>query len=147
MSRTWSHVAKATVMLFVCSAASGQAAPLTLRASPAAPIGSPLFFQIDSGSPLTPYVFDLSLTGTSPGISLSPTGPVVPLNPPIVYLQTFGGSPALAGIFQNFSGVTDAQGRAKAVLDIPVLPQVIGVPIDGCFVTLSPGSPGGVGVI
>ena len=52
-----------------------------LHAPPTAVIGQPMVFSIDHGSAaLTPYLMDISITGTSPGIVLAP-GLVIPLEP------------------------------------------------------------------
>ena len=82
-----------------------------------------------------------SLTGTWPGDPHRP-GPRLPLNhDPLLWdivIISRGG-----GIFVNFAGTLDAQGRGQAAVTIPrgvVLPQAI--PIDFAFVTLDATRPG-----
>jgi len=48
------------------------------------------------------------------------------------------------GIFQNYAGVLDAQGQAKAAIKIPNLPSLKGIRIYTAFVTLQATAPSGV---
>jgi Periplasmic copper-binding protein (NosD) len=138
-------VAAAVACALVLSSTFGQGTPGTLFSAPAAPIGAPHAFRIQSGTPNAPYVFDLSTFGTSPGFSLGPGAPVVPLNRPWVWIDFLGAAPS--PLLSGFSGTTDAAGRAAATIHVPPLPQLVGGSIDGCAATLSPGAPFGIGVI
>jgi hypothetical protein len=135
------------VLLAVSSPLAAQAAPGTLFTAPAAPVGASHGFRIQAGASNAnaPYVFDLSLNGTSPGLSIGPGGPVVPLNPPYLFIHVFGGMPN--PFLTAFTGTTDALGRAAAWFQIPMAPEVIGGSLDGCAVTLAAAAPFGIGVI
>ncbi len=142
--RRWFLVAAFGLLVTV---AFGQGTPGTLWAPPAAAIGSVVPFRIRSGQAGVPYFFDVSTTGSSPGVALGPLGPVVPINVPLVFHGILGGSAAYASVCQNFDGVTDSAGDATARLHIPLVPSLIAASIDGCFVTLAPASPFGIGLI
>ncbi|MBN2491495.1 MAG: right-handed parallel beta-helix repeat-containing protein [Planctomycetes bacterium] len=59
-----------------------------------------------------------------------------------VLVLSIGGT--LPGIFQNYAGLLDAQGKATASFNIPNIPTLKGIRIYTAFVTLSPAAPSGV---
>jgi hypothetical protein len=106
-------------------------------------IGAPIIYDLLM-PPSVPYVFDVSTTGTAPGIAVSPTIHV-PLNPPLLNLD-FG--PAIPpGVFVNFVGLSNASGGATAVVNVPNVPQLIGVNLSAAFGYLDPVAPSGIGGI
>jgi hypothetical protein len=119
----------------------------TLQTPPAAPVGSPHPFVVRGAPAGVAYVFDISLDGTSPGTPLGAGGPVVPLNRPFVFLDTFGASSAWSSVFVDFHGVTDGSGRATPRLVVPALPELVGVTVDAACVLVDPSAPGGLGPI
>jgi hypothetical protein len=137
--------AVALVSAFLAAPVLPQGAPGTLFSAPAAPIGASHPFRIRNVPPNAAYVFDLSIYGTTPGFSLGPGSPVIPLNRPYVFLDLLGGVPT--PLFSAFAGTTDPAGRAAPSIDIPLAPEVVGAAIDGCAVTLSAGAPYGIGVV
>jgi hypothetical protein len=135
----------ALVTFILTEAAISQGTPGTLFTAPAAPIGAPHAYRIQTGMPNAPYLLDISLAGTSPGFLLGPGAPLFPLNPPFVFFQILGGvpNPLLTGFF----GTTDSTGRAAASMQLPLVPEIVGVPVDGCAVVLSPTAPWGLGLV
>ncbi|MBN2490174.1 MAG: hypothetical protein JXQ29_04935 [Planctomycetes bacterium] len=76
------------------------------------------------------------------------TGPI-PIDSRLLHLDldallvlSVGGS--LPGIFENYAGALDAQGRAKARIRIPALAALKGVRIHTAFVTVRASAPSGV---
>jgi hypothetical protein len=132
-------------LLLLAAPALSQAPPGTLYSAPAAPIGASHAFRIQTGIPNAAYLFDVTTYGTTPGFSLGPGSPVIPLNRPLVFFDLLGGvpNPALSG----FTGTTDAAGRAAAAIQIPLVPAFAGIGLDGCAVVLSPSSPYGIGLV
>jgi len=59
----------------------------------------------------------------------------------LLVLSFSGIAPAM---FQNYAGVLDAQGQAKAALAIPNMPTLTGVRIYTAFVTLNATAPSGI---
>jgi len=104
-----------------------------------------------SGSPQPGGTVDLDMS--SPGDAGKPfqlasslgTGPIqlgsrqIGLTPDDLMVITTGG--LLPGIFINFSGLLNAQGKAKAQIQIPNLPALKGVRIYNAFVTIDPAAP------
>jgi Concanavalin A-like lectin/glucanases superfamily len=108
-----------------------------LHAPPTSAVGQPLGFSIDHWSAaLTPYVMDISITGTSPGTVYD--GILVPLNQPAL---NFSFGPSLPGMFVNFIGILNAQGHAAPMVNVPALPALAGVTINGAYAILDPLAP------
>ena len=102
------------------------------------PVGQDLVWTITT-VPATAgrlYYLDATFAGSSPGISLPPpSGLVVPLNPPLLYLSYGAWFPALFG---NFVGLLDAAGSASPVLHLPAEPALAGLSITAACITLDP---------
>lgn len=110
-----------------------------LVTSPAlVPFGATITFDLMSLQPNQPYLFDISVTGTTPGIPLDPTLPPLPLNPPLLNLE-FGY--LVPGTFEGFLGFFDAANMATARVHLPADPALAGVAIAGAFVTFDPRLP------
>ena len=79
------------------------------------------------------------------------TGPIplglrqIGLTPDNLMVITTGG--LLPGVFVNFAGLLDAQGNARAQIQIPNLPALKGVRMYNAFVTLDPAAPFGISQI
>ena len=116
---------------------------LHLHAASTSPIGNPIGYVITSDFPQTPYLFDVSVSGNSPGVSIPGVG-VVPLNPPFLNLAFGSQNPSF---FTAFTGATDLFGGALPTLTIPDLPALIGTDVHAAFVFLDPLAPTGVGQI
>lgn len=117
----------------------------TITVSPYAPIGQPIDFQIDTGSPNTGYFFDVSARGTQDGLTIPISGREIPLTSPLIWLE--GGGSQFPLYFQNFLGTSDSQGLAMPRLLIPDLPFLAGRSLFAAFVTLNPGNIDGVDFI
>jgi hypothetical protein len=142
------------------------AADFNKRASGNGPSGSPNvpdlgYYECElptslvaSGTPRPGGTIDLALTAASSanlayqiGSSLG-TGPIpiggrnlgLSLDPLLVVTV----SGALPGIFSGYAGTMDAQGAAKAKINIPPVAALIGARIHTAFLTLSPSAPAGV---
>ena len=63
---------------------------------------------------------------------------------PLLFTSVFGAAP---WIFQNYTGVLDAQGQATAAIQIPNLPALRNTRIYTAFVTLSASAPSGIASI
>jgi hypothetical protein len=112
---------------------------LPFVAAPAVtPIGAPLNYVIE-GNPGQLYVFDISVTGTSPGISL-PGGLVFPLNPPLLNIDTNG---AYTSFFQNFLGLINSNGKAFPAISIPASTALTGIPVSAAFAIIDGSTPSG----
>jgi Concanavalin A-like lectin/glucanases superfamily/IPT/TIG domain len=110
----------------------------SLTAPAISPIGSPIVYTFASPEASVLYGFDVSVSGTSPGISFGPpTNKIFPLNPPLLGL-TYGA--LLPDVFLNFVGTTQA-GAASPVLVIPYEPALIGTTISAACATLASISP------
>ncbi len=111
-------------------------APLSgaIYGPPAMAIGTSAVFAVLSGEYSSPYIFDVSLSGSLPGTPLPPplTG-TIPITPPLLHLE-YG--PAFPQFFQNFFGLTDASGAAYPILNIPAQPWLAGQTLTSCYVTL-----------
>ena len=109
-----------------------------LVAPAVSPVGSPLIFQINNPVGGLPYVLEVSLSGTSPGVTLAP-GVVIPLNPPWLNYDT---GAALSNIFVNFFGILNAAGHAPVpYVNVPNIPALLGVVVSATYVTIDPASP------
>lgn len=110
----------------------------SLTAPAISPIGQPIVYPFAAPEPSVLYGFDISITGTSPGISMGPpSNQIFPLNPPLLN-QTYGA--VLPGIFLNFVGTTIG-GSAAPVLVVPNDPQLIGTTISAACATFASISP------
>jgi parallel beta-helix repeat protein len=137
---------RGALALSLCLAAAGaQSAAPSCFAAPASIAGEPVAFELRGAPPGATYLFDLSATGTSPGVAFGPF--VVPLNPPWLFSQLFGADPALAGLFEGFIGVVGADGRAVARLHAPPFEALAGLALAGAFAVLDPAAPTGVGAV
>ena len=102
------------------------------------PGGTVDLFLSASGSAKLPYQLGSSL-GTGPipigtrNLGLSPDA--------LLVVTVFG---YLPGIFSGYAGVIDAGGKAKAKINIPSIPALVGVRIHSAFVTLDPQAPFGI---
>ena len=47
-------------------------------------------------------------------------------------------------IFSGYRGIIDSKGQAKATINIPSIPALIGTHIHSAFVTLDPQAPSGI---
>ena len=63
---------------------------------------------------------------------------------PLLFLSVSGAAP---WVFQNYSGVLDAQGQAMAAIQIPNLPALKNLRIYTAFVTLTASAPSGIASI
>jgi Concanavalin A-like lectin/glucanases superfamily/IPT/TIG domain len=116
-----------------------------LLAPTIAPIGGAIPFQLFASPSPVLYVLDVSTTGTMPGTPVPPPGTgVLPLNEPFLN-SLYGG--LLPGVFQNFIGTTNLAGTASAAVNLPALPQLVGVVVSSAFVTLDGSAPNGIGTI
>ncbi len=102
--------------------------------------GRTISFQLDAGTSYAgrTYLLGGSLSGTTPGLLVTPTL-TVPLNPDpflTATITTFQGS----GLLSNALGTLDANGQATALLQVQPGQAVslAGVPSDWAFLTLSP---------
>ena len=111
----------------------------TVSAPTTVPIGGTLVFALRSANPFAPYVFDASLTGTSPGLLLpAPLADLLPLNRPFANFD-FQVDPSL---LSDFFGFFDATGSALAAIAIPDRGDLVGLHIDASAVELDPNYPG-----
>jgi hypothetical protein len=78
---------------------------------------------------------------TTPGFKVGSR--TVPLNPDGLFLASL----SLTGIFQNFTGVLDAQGQAVAGIRIPAVNALRGTSFFVAGVVLDPSRPSGIGTI
>jgi hypothetical protein len=101
------------------------------------PVGSPLTFVLNHQTPAQPYILDVSVTGTSPGVPISP-GMIIPLNQPWLNFDT---GAALSTVFVNFFGFTDAAGHAVATLNVPNVPMLAGITVNASYVAIDPLAP------
>lgn len=106
-------------------------------------IGAPL--QYDLSLPAgSAYIFDISASGTAPGIALPGLG-VIPLNRPLLGYDF--GAVLPPGLIQNFVGVSPVSGLAHPTLNLPPDPGLIGLQLYASFVTVDPMGPFGIGYI
>lgn len=112
---------------------------LKLECHPNIAIGDPANFSIrpNPGAPAqawSAYVFDIGLTGTTPGLPVPGMG-TIPLNGP--YLGILFG-PLLPNVFQNFIGLTNANGEAYPTFNYPFVPGLVGYRFDAAAATFAP---------
>ncbi|MBN2489719.1 MAG: SBBP repeat-containing protein, partial [Planctomycetes bacterium] len=69
----------------------------------------------------------------------------IELSPDTLLVLTVPNAPP--GIFQNYAGLLDAHGQAKAAIHIPSLPSLKGIRIYTAFVTLKATAPSGIASI
>ena len=77
------------------------------------------------------YTTALTMSGLSPMLQVNRR--FVPLVPDNLFLVTAAN--LLPGLFQNFQGVLNASGTGQANVVLPNIAALVGVQIDGCFVT------------
>ena len=77
------------------------------------------------------YTTALTMTGLSPMLQVGRR--FIPLVPDNLFLVTAAN--LLPGLFQNFQGVLNASGTGQAQVVLPNIAALVGVQIDGCFVT------------
>lgn len=109
-------------------------------------LGDVLAFSALCTKPMTPYIFDFSLSGTSPGLPLPmPLIGTIPLNEPWIY-DTYGAA-LPPEWFANFFGLTDAAGAATPMMVVPNWPALVGLQITGAYALFDPSAPYGVAAI
>ncbi len=115
-----------------------------LEAPTIAPIGGPLQYTLNISLPGTPYLFDVSDSGASPGIPIPGVG-TLPLNPPLLNYHYAAALPP--GLIQGFVGVSSATGPVYPVINLPPLPWLIGQQLHASFVLIDGSAPFGIGEI
>ena len=115
----------------------------TIFTAPAVPLGSRVVFELH-GVPGQPYVFDASVSGTSPGTFVGP-GLTVPLNRPFLLLDLFQGVLPAGGVLSGFAGAFDMNGDARAEIQLPDIEGFDGLVLSGVVATLDPFAPFGIG--
>jgi Concanavalin A-like lectin/glucanases superfamily len=127
-------------------AMAGPGAPITqmLSAPSTSPIGSVLTLQIATPFPATPYIADVSLTGSAPGVVLYPEGILIPLNLPWLNWDSGG---LLSAYFTNFLGLTNAAGTAQAFASVPLEGWLSGQTVSASYAVLQPGLPYAIGYV
>jgi hypothetical protein len=108
----------------------------TLQAPAAAGVGSVVDYALFSPYPNSIYWFDVSLTGSSPGVPIG-GGFVIPLNLPWLNVALNASYPGFVG----FVGVTGPTGGAAAQVVLPPIPSLAGAVITASFVIVDLGSP------
>ena len=115
---------------------------------------APLFSLVGSGTARPGGTVTLDLNANNdPGLffqlgSSLGTGPIpidtrnLGLSPDNLLQISVGG--LWPGIFSGYSGTLDGQGQAKASINIPNIPFLIGLHIHTAFVTLDPLAPSGI---
>lgn len=104
-------------------------------------IGETVFVDVGA-EPNAFYVMAASV-GDRPGIPLGARR--IPLNPdPLFWLSLQG---LTGGVMNRFSGYLSARGEARAWMNIPNDPGLIGLAFHVAFVTLDPAQPFGIGTI
>jgi hypothetical protein len=109
-------------------------------------LGDPLPLSIRSTYPSTPYLMEVSLTGSAPGVALpAPLFGAVPLNPPWIYLELGWLLPP--EWFGSFLGVTDGFGDAEATLAMPEIPQLLGAQLHAAAIAFDVAAPFAIGAV
>jgi Concanavalin A-like lectin/glucanases superfamily/IPT/TIG domain len=108
-----------------------------LTAPAVLPVGAPLLFQINNPVGGLPYILDVSLSGSSPGVTIAP-GMVIPLNPPWLNYET---GASLSNLFVNFFGILNAAGHASPYVNVPQIPALAGTVVSATYVALNPTGP------
>lgn len=117
------------------------AVPLSMKAVPAT--GTTLAIDLHSPSDANkPYVLAASFSnaGIPAGASRR-----IPLFPDPIFAITVGNQ--LPSLFQRYSGVLDANGRASAGLRIFNNPSLVGITLHHAFIVPEAGQPNGIGTI
>lgn len=109
---------------------------VSISGPPAATIGTTIDYVLHTGAPFAIYWFEVSLTGSAPGVPI-PGGLVIPLNEPWLN-YTFG--PAYPG-FVDFVGLTDSAGEAATHVVLPSLSFLAGSTLTASFVVIDLGLP------
>lgn len=94
--------------------------------------GAPLGVILHGAEPFFPYIFEVSVDGTSPGQAIG-DGRYFPLNAPNLNLEYGAYYP---GVFNNFFGFLNGQGKAYPTLSLPAEPGLVGYSFSAAFVTL-----------
>jgi hypothetical protein len=98
-------------------------------------------FEVVSSENGLPYFFDVSISGTSPGLAVPPPiGVTIPLNPPWLNFDLAHLLPP--GTMVNFLGLVPPGNHAYPILNIPAIPSLIGLNLTSLFLILDPGDPG-----
>ena len=129
------------------TAALVESRPLTLTSAGTARVGMPLVYALTTwpASPLTPYLMDVSLNGSMPGLPVSaPAGGIIPLNPPFLFMQYGTAFPSL---FTGFIGALDANGVAIATFNTSLHTALVGLSLSAAGVTIDTTSTTGIGRI
>jgi hypothetical protein len=99
--------------------------------------GSTVTLRLQGNVPNLPYQAAAAFA-TAPGISVDTRN--IPLAPDSLTVLSL----TLPTVFSGFSGVTDANGAAQALIAFPPIPQLAGFSFYVAFVTLSPAAPSGI---
>ena len=111
---------------------------LSGKTNPGATVDLDLIAATDAGKPYQ--------VASSLGLGPIPIGNrQLDLTPDVLMDVTVNGY--LPTIFMNYSGVLDAQGKARSQIAIPNIPALTGVRIHSAFLTLDPAAPYGISVI
>jgi hypothetical protein len=86
------------------------------------------------------YVTALTMNGLAPLIRIGRR--FIPLAADSLFFLTL--SNVLPGLFVNFQGVLGSGGTGQARLVIPNLPPLVGIRLDGCFITYDSGGVRGI---
>jgi len=86
------------------------------------------------------YATALTMSGLMPLAQLGRR--FVPVAPDALFFLTVGN--ALPGVFQDFHGVLGASGTGQAKVAIPNIPVLVGLQMDGCFITYDLGGAGAI---
>ncbi len=109
-----------------------------------APIGSALQYTLWVATPMAPYVFDISGSGSSPGIPVPGVG-TIPLNRPL--LNSDYGAFLPPGMIQGFVGLSPMVGPATPIFNLPPDPSLVGMQLTSSFILLDATAPLGIGFI
>ncbi len=116
-----------------------------LDAAPSAPIGTTIGYELFTLPPSTPFLMDVSLSGSTPGVVLpAPLTGSFPLNPPFLN-STYGA--VIPNVFVGFAGITNGMGLAFPSVNLPAVPQLIGQSLSAAFFVIDGLAPYGVGAI
>lgn len=119
---------------------------LTSSVAASNPVGASSAWALQdhlAGAAGTVYLFEVSLTGSSPGIVIPGAG-TIPLNPPLLWMD-YGS--ALAPFLSNFIGVLDANGHAAPAVLVPHVPALMGTVLTGAAITLDATTATQIGLI
>ena len=118
--------------------------PLVVSGPTQVVIGTNLPLELATNPALawTPYLFDISLAGSAPGLPLP--GGTLPLNWPLLHLAYGSLVPTL---FTGFTGLTGADGLATAGFLVPWEPALVGLTVSASALTLDPQAAFGIGLV